>query len=410
MSVVLAETFGPIRPGARIHRVDVLRGFALAGVCLVNVFESDTVAPSAEESAIGIAVNFLAEGSFYPLFSLLFGLGFALQIARFNGGGGSFGRYYVRRSLALVTIGVASFVFLLGNPILIRYGSLALLLLPFAKASNRTILVASACTLLVVLGQGPARAAWRSHLRAEPTSAAALAERDSLARAEGERLRALTRRAMSDGSYNDIVAVRWQAAQRMLIDPWFHGGSRNLSMYMLFLLGVLVARTGLITDAVVDRRLLLRIALVGFGIGVVGNFLLLYLPRLLEGRDRMLRSWISDLAYYIANPALGIAYGALLLRAIETERWSRWVSGLAWVGRMALTNFLLQFVFILGLFWLQRAHIIQSTPAAMAVLLSALCFATQIGLSRWWLSRFTYGPAEWLWRVLTFGRPRARAN
>jgi uncharacterized membrane protein YeiB len=55
-------------------------------------------------------------------------------MARFKGSGGSFVRYYIQRSMALVAIGVASFVFILGNPILIRYGSLALLLLPLRQS------------------------------------------------------------------------------------------------------------------------------------------------------------------------------------------------------------------------------------------------------------------------------------
>jgi uncharacterized protein len=397
---------GPVAPSERIHRVDVLRGFALAGVCLVNVFESGTIAPGAEQSVIGNAVNFLAEGSFYPLFSLLFGLGFALQMARFKGGGGSFVRYYIQRSMALVAIGVASFVFILGNPILIRYGILALFLLLFVKASGRTILIASACTLLIVLGQGAARQAWRDHARSDPTTAATLARRESVTRADAAQVGALTTRALTEGTYGDIVAARWLNVQRLLRNPWFHAGSRNLSMFMLFLLGMFIARIGLVTSPTVDRAVLLRMALVGFGIGIAGNIVLLGLPTWLRGRDAFVQLWTNDVTYYIANPALGLAYGALLMRVRETSIWSRPVRQLAWAGRMALTNFLLQFVFLLGLFYLKRAHVIEHTSAAMAVVLSAVVFAMQVVLSRWWLSRFRYGPAEWLWRVLTFGRLR----
>jgi uncharacterized protein len=408
-SSVSAPALGPVTASERIHRVDVLRGFALTGVCLVNVFESNTIAPGAEESVIGMAVSFLAEGSFYPLFSLLFGLGFALQTARFRQAGGSFARYYFRRSIALVAIGVASWVFILGNPILIRYGSLALALLLFVNASNRTILIASVCTLLFALGQGPARQAWQDWLRSDPTRAAALAERGSVTRAEGARVGAIMTKAMREGSYGDIVAARWMTVRRLLRDPWFHFGSRNLSIFTLFLLGMFVARIGLVTSPVVDRALLLRIAIVGFGIGIAGNVLLLGLPTWLQGRDPLMRRWTNDLVYYIANPALGMAYGAVLTGASETSGRSRRMSALAWVGRMALTNFLLQFVFLLGLFYLQRAHVIEHTSAAMAVVLSAAVFGMQVVLSRWWLSRFSHGPAEWLWRVLTFGQLRRAA-
>ena len=390
--------------------MDVLRGFALAGVLLVNLFESNTIAPGADESWIGHAVNFFAEGSFYPLFSLLFGLGFALQMARFQMAGQRFAFFHVRRSLALIAIGVASFVLILGNPILIRYGSLALLLLVFGNASARKILIASVVTLLVVLGQGPVRQAWADHRRANPITAAKLAIGAAATRVEATAFRTRTDRAMSAGSYGDIVAVRWLAVRRMMRDPWFYAGSRNLSMFMLFLLGLFAARVGIMTRPTVDRDVLLKIALGGFALGVTGNVLLLVLPTLFRDGSPSMQRWTRDVVYYVANPALGLAYGAALMRLSETSALWRKLGSLAWVGRMALTNFLLQFVFMLFLFSLQRMRVIEHTAAWAAIVLSAVIFAGQIVLSRWWLSRFRHGPVEWLWRVLAFGKVRRSAG
>ena len=398
---------GPVRPtppSERIQRVDVLRGFALFGVLLVNLFESDTILPTAEESWIGAAVNFLAEGSFYPLFSLLFGLGFAIQLSRFEERGQPFVVTYVRRALSLVAIGVALWVFLLGNPILMRYGSLALLLLLFRHASARAALIASVVMFAIVLAVGPARKAWADHQRANPVTSAQFRKDAAASQAQANLIRARSDAAMKTGSYGDIVAVRSQSAFTLLAKPWFYLNSRILHMFVMFLLGLFTARRGLITNVEVDRVFLRKAAIAGLALGVVGNAALLLLPRWTTGMTPFMQRWVRDLVYYIANPALGIAYGASLVLLIDmSETWRRRFSPLSWVGRMALTNFLLQFAFMLALFYLQRSGAFQYTLPAVAVVLSVLLFAFQIWLSGWWLTRFHFGPAEWLWRILTFG-------
>jgi uncharacterized protein len=75
---------------------------------------------------------------------------------------------------------------------------------------------------------------------------------------------------------------------------------------------------------------------------------------------------------------------------------------LSLVGRTALSNFLFQYAFIFSLFWLQRWGMVGDTTDRMAVLLAVAVFAAEILLSRWWLARFRFGPAEWLWRGVTY--------
>jgi uncharacterized protein len=98
-------------------------------------------------------------------------------------------------------------------------------------------------------------------------------------------------------------------------------------------------------------------------------------------------------------------YVATIVRAVHSVAWRPLLTPIATVGRMPLTNYLLQtllatFIFYgwgLG-FWGRIG------PALQLVLAIAIYFVIQIPLSRWWLNRFALGPMEYLWRVLTYGR------
>src|SRR5215813_11983096 len=102
--------------------------------------------------------------------------------------------------------------------------------------------------------------------------------------------------------------------------------------------------------------------------------------------------------------AWGLAafYASLILLLWQRSSWRRWLAPLAAVGRMALSNYLLQAVIVvpvcLGLGLFDRV-----TPS-LGVLLALAVWSAQVPASVWWLRRFRFGPAEWLWRSLTYGR------
>ena len=107
----------PVQQAERIQIIDILRGFALFGILVVNMaifsrpfqtilFPADPAAPWYDRAAEWL-IHFLAEGKFYAMFSLLFGLGMILLMERVQARGGRFVPLYVRRLLALLLIGLA---------------------------------------------------------------------------------------------------------------------------------------------------------------------------------------------------------------------------------------------------------------------------------------------------------------
>lgn len=105
----------------------------------------------------------------------------------------------------------------------------------------------------------------------------------------------------------------------------------------------------------------------------------------------------------VGSPALGLAYIAALTLLLQPAAWKRRLAPLRAVGRMALTNYLLQSVAFVLLFF---GHALGwwGAGAFVNVMLAISVFALQIVGSIWWLRRFRFGPFEWLWRSLTYGK------
>jgi uncharacterized protein len=147
------------------------------------------------------------------------------------------------------------------------------------------------------------------------------------------------------------------------------------------------------------RRMLPWIAalgLIGNGIYVAGQSLGPFSP----GRFLAVALWV------VAAPALAFTYISVLLLLWQRPVWKRLLSVLAPVGRMALTNYLLQSLICTTLFYSYGFGLYGKVSPSVGLLLTVAIFLVQIPLSAWWLRRFRFGPMEWVWRSLTYGKPQ----
>jgi uncharacterized protein len=101
--------------------------------------------------------------------------------------------------------------------------------------------------------------------------------------------------------------------------------------------------------------------------------------------------------------AWGLAtfYASFLLLLLQRRSWQRWLAPLGAVGRMALTNYLLQAVIIVPV--CIGFNLFGRVTPGLGVMLALAVWSAQVPASVWWLRRFSFGPAEWLWRSLTYG-------
>src|SRR5262249_9773424 len=100
----------------------------------------------------------------------------------------------------------------------------------------------------------------------------------------------------------------------------------------------------------------------------------------------------------------GLFYVSALALLSRRPGWSAWLAPLATVGRMPLTNYLMQSVICTTIFHSYGLGLFGKVGPAAGLLLALAVFAAQVGYSRWWLGRFRFGPMEWLWRGMTYGR------
>jgi uncharacterized protein len=116
--------------------------------------------------------------------------------------------------------------------------------------------------------------------------------------------------------------------------------------------------------------------------------------------------FLSVALWVVAAPALALAYVSVILLLWQRPVWKRLLRLLAPVGRMALTNYLLQSLVCTTLFYSYGFGLYGKVSPSVGLVLTVVIFLLQIPLSVWWLNRFRFGPMEWVWRSLTYGKPQ----
>lgn len=409
-SIVSAEAIvAPLQQAERIQIIDILRGFALFGILLVNMaifsqpFQS-ILFPAAPEMPWydGIAtwlIHFLAEGKFYALFSLLFGLGMILLMERIEARGRRFVPLYARRLLALLLIGLVHAFLIWPGDILIIYALLGFPLLLFRKARPRTLLIwaviliaipllfIAVATGLVALGGMTPEGAQQIEQSFAATKAGYVVD---VARGE---------EVYSGGNFLEITAQRTYDYLSMGLISFFVLGFNILAM---FLVGVYFAKRGIFNDLDAHRPLLRKLLAWGLTVGLVGNAIYATLIMGIPRYDASIELLVATVAQGIGAPLLMLGYVAAICLLALRPAWGRRLALLAPVGQMALTNYLLQSIICTMIFYGYGLALFGQVGAAWGIVLSLAIYLLQIPFSHWWMRRFLYGPAEWLWRSMTY--------
>jgi uncharacterized protein len=405
----------PINFAERSTLIDALRGFALCGVLLSNSIvwfsgralipaaQAEALARSPQEKVISNVFQLFVNQKFLTIFAFLFGLSFSLQLSRAGARGAAILPLYVRRLLVLLGFGGVHYFALWSGDILHTYALVGFLLLLFYKSSNRTLLT----WWVVLVGVVPLLVAaglrWGPVFLHGAEAAKALKE---MTQAQEAEQRAALLAALSSDSFWTSQLGNARFCLEVLLRP---GQLLVISLTLgRFLLGLLAGRLGVLQDVERHRHLLRRIWWGGLVLG-----LLIGIPGLVVLRLRNAGVWTppDNLWMFLLNglqemgtSVLGVAFVAFFALLFQREWWRRVLSFLAPVGRMALTNYLVQTVVSICIYDGWGLGLIGGAPVSRSAALALGIFAAQVGTSHWWLKRFRFGPAEWLWRSLTYGR------
>ncbi|MEJ2129759.1 MAG: DUF418 domain-containing protein, partial [Woeseiaceae bacterium] len=211
-------------------------------------------------------------------------------------------------------------------------------------------------------------------------------------------------RAATAGTFTELASLNLRHMWSAYSSWRYYLG--DIDLLGLMLLGLFVARQGAITDLTVRLALARRMLPWLLTIGFLGCVAWVAMETFGLGRDAIeYHGFIAGMfAWPIGMPVLGLGYAAGIALLCNDEDWRRRLRIFAPIGRMALTNYLftgfvaafIGFGWGLGLYG-------KVLPAAGLLIVVAL-LPLQALASRWWLSRFDFGPFEWLWRYWTYGR------
>lgn len=390
----------------RIAHIDVLRGMAVFGILLVNIWSfvwgfgalryGAIAEPSWLDRGVVFAVALLAEQKFYPIFAFLFGAGFALQARSLRRRLGDRGRVHAalrHRFGWLLGCGMLHGLLVWAGDILTVYGAAGFLLLRLLDARLRLVRASLRNWVLLWLTVLAASVA----LSLPPTGQDAANTRQEQAIAYIEDAQE-ARDIYTEGTSGEV------AAQRLLDYVAVTSGSLLLvpHLMVLFLLGICAVRLGWLTAPQRHALLWRRVRGVGLLVGLPLN-LAWAAAAAVEAANPLAAPAYGELAYALlplGGSLLAAAYVAALLlaRGALQQRASAW---LAPVGRMSLTNYLMQS--LLGVCLLQGMALgAQASPAGLMLAALGIMLLQSLA-SRWWLSRHAQGPVEWL---AARGRPR----
>jgi uncharacterized protein len=389
---------------SRIEIIDVLRGLTLAGIAMVHfaeqfyagahpqAHENFTVKFIGDEIIQGIIGIFIS-GKFFMIFSFLFGLSFALQLNKSNSDF-KFVFRFLWRLIILLAIGFIHHLHYRGD-ILTIYAMLGVGLLITFRLPDKLLLVLA--FFLTLNLPSVAVRGWQA-LQPAPASV-----QDLFAGNDAEH--EIYYNTVKSGSYLEILSANYHELDYKYK---FQVDSGRIYITMgLFLLGLYAGRKRFfenlqdnlpyVKKILLKRSLWIILGLIIFAVIFFGGaeLLKIKLPEILQ--------WtVGGLLFDGFNLALAAIYVASIILLFQKERWHKRLMKLHASGRMGLTTYLTQGLFGTLLFFGFGFGLLAEIGALASVGIGLVLFVAQSYFSAWWLSKFKYGPVEWLWRSLTY--------
>ncbi|MBI1940842.1 MAG: DUF418 domain-containing protein [Acidobacteria bacterium] len=397
----------PVSPQERIETLDILRGWAVFGIILADVDILFKITPGTDHVLNELHKVFVV-GKFWPLFSFLFGLGFAMQISRAESRGHDFLALYRRRLLALLLFGLANALLLLHvwrGDILHRYALWGFLLLLFRRRCPGALLLAAALCLLIPRVYD-AVIDGRHLLRlGNPQTAAQAVREEAQREATSRAWDSEFERTRRQGGYLALMKLRakWLVVNFSSFRFYLH---QLQFPFALFLIGLYAGRRQIFENLPANLPLVHQVMWWGLGLGLVGQLVWFVCEKLPNPAWPYFTRQVRSLAEPFADAALSFFYATAVVLLAQHPGWKKFLAPLAAPGRMALTNYLLQSVAFAILCPRYALGLFEQVRPAQAWGTAGMIFGLQLMLSLWWLGRFRFGPAEWLWRMLTYGKLR----
>lgn len=421
----LPAAAGPVQSGERLISLDMLRGVAVLGILVMNIyaFAMPFIAYSNPLLMGGIEVHnigtwffthILFDQKFLSIFAMLFGAGMVLMTNRAEARGARYGRIYFRRQFWLLVLGAIHGYLIWFGDILFMYAAIGMLVYFFRRRGPWTLIMIS-CLLLPVslmLNYGISEYAQQTIMQVNEIqilldAGEELSEEQEQVLKGWEPLQSFmapTEENLQEdldgyrNGYLDIVTFRAPAILMMqTFGTLFFGLSRVGALMMI---GAALMKLGVLSgerSAVFYRNLMLAGYLLGLPLTIFSAvdmnahaFDTLYLLR------------VGGIANYVGSLVVAFGHIGLVMLIIKSGVLRRLMTRFAAVGRMALSNYLMHSLILTTVFYGYGMGLYGTIPRFWQMGFVIGVITLQLFLSTWWLSRYRFGPVEWLWRSLTY--------
>lgn len=398
--MILPRKHTPIATSDRIVSLDIIRGFALFGILLVNMplFQTPkliedlymiTPSMSSTDSFLRMLLDVFVEAKFFTIFSFLFGISFYIFMKRAEEKQDNFYLLYSRRLIGLALFGLLHLVFLWYGDILLQYALSGFLLIYFYNKENKTILkwlgvftfALLALLSISILG-----------------SASSVKQPNTSLQEIGSRKVQEAIDVYQNGSYVEWISYRFF---NEVIPVLMNLPFQLITSLFMFLIGLYVAKRGIFNNIPLHKPFIKCVCVISFIVSIPISIAIIILHLKIVDFGVLNNEMIQSLIM-ISGLSLSFFYVSTLVLLLEKEKWRRLLSSLSYVGRMALTNYILQTIIGVGVF--TGLGMFGTLNIGLGIIISIIIFPLQILFSYLWLKRFRFGPLEWVWRSITYGK------
>lgn len=384
----------------RIRELDLIRGFALLGILIANIplfsYPYTYVSiletgwwPGIGDQAVKWFIYLFIDYKFVSMFSFLFGLGFMIFLQRSRQKGGRSAWLYMKRLLFLLALALIHAYLIWAGDILLPYVMLGFFLLLFRNSTANTLL-SWGCGLLII-----------SSILLTIQTFVFNNVLSGLAPSQ-DMIRDLIQKsvyAYGQGTYVEIFNHR-------LIDMSILQESNPfmlLLIFSMFLLGAYAGKKELFTNLSKKRELIKKIWTWSFVIGAPFVILQIILRTEVDAMNDGY-NMAHAIGIMISGPAICFFYITSILLLLKNKKWKNFLSPLQAVGRMALTNYLMQSIVCTFLFYSYGLGWYGKVSPVWGLVISFILFILQVVASNIWMRYYMFGPLEWVWRTVTYGK------
>lgn len=382
----------PVQQGERISSMDILRGFSLLGILLVNIIAFYVPMPHVSDLPNWFTdvndiifhqyLDIYVQSSFYPLFSMLFGYGIAMQFIKAKEASVSFYKFAAKRLILLFVLGMLHAYLIWWGDILATYAFCGFFLMIFIWLSAKWLFILAIVIngLLQFLVISNFSLSGVMHTEVESGALDLIAVQNAIT--------AYTSGSWSDAFVQRLVDLSIQFEPDMWISSLF-----TILPYML--LGAAASKLKLIERAKQYWKMWLVIAVIGIALGLfIKNAPILYT-----------RTYFLDYAkVFIGGPILAVGYIGFVVSLCQFRKVVRFLSPVAKLGRMSLTAYLMQSIILSVLFYNWGYGLYGEIDVLMGIYIAIEIYIVQLIIAELWFIKFKQGPIEWGMKEIIYSK------